>query len=146
MIKVINYNKKYKIDWNNFLHNSNIDNFIFDREFMEYHKKKFKDNSLIFKKNRNIAALLPANISDNILYSHLGLTFGGFIVNSKLNFSDYQEIIDAFFEYCKKKKFKKIIIRQIPFIHKLSYNNMDECIIWGKNSKILPIKTQDLYL
>jgi hypothetical protein len=137
MIKIIKYSAKYKIHWNNFLYNSNIDHFFFNRDFIEYHKKKFIDNSLIFIKNKKIIALFPASINGNILYSHSGLTYGGIITNIKFGLFDFQDLLKALNEYSKKIKLKKIIIKQIPFIHKHNQNNLDEYTLFLNNGKII---------
>ena len=89
MMKIVRYEKKMKAQWDNFLsHESRNDNFIFYRNYMEYHADKFEDYSLLFYDERNILlAILSANKNDNTFISHGGLTYGGFII--KKNCSIY---------------------------------------------------------
>ncbi len=46
---------------------------------MDYHSDRFNDHSLVFTRKNRLIGLLPANIKDEALYSHGGLTFGGII-------------------------------------------------------------------
>ena len=46
---------------------------------MEYHSDRFKDYSLLFYRDGQLVGLLPANIRNDTLFSHEGLTFGGVI-------------------------------------------------------------------
>jgi hypothetical protein len=52
---------------------------------MEYHSYKFMDQSLLFYRDNEFVALLPANIINSVLHSHGGLTFGGVISEKVLS-------------------------------------------------------------
>ena len=46
---------------------------------MEYHSGRFKDYSLmVYSDKGKLLTILPANYRNDRLYSHEGLTFGGF--------------------------------------------------------------------
>ncbi|MBP1839520.1 GNAT family N-acetyltransferase [Formosa algae] len=91
--KVERYNDTHFELWNTFVSKTKNGTFLFHRDFMEYHKDRFKDYSLlVFKKNRLIA-LLPANVKDNVLYSHQGLTYGGLLIEPATKF---QMVFDCF--------------------------------------------------
>ena len=47
---------------------------------MDYHKDRFEDFSLLIYKGERLYALLPANINDDVVYSHQGLTYGSFVL------------------------------------------------------------------
>ena len=74
----------YKI-WNDFVSQAKNATFLFHRNFMEYHKDRFEDFSLLIFENEKLRAILPANKKANSVYSHQGLTYGGFVFTSKLN-------------------------------------------------------------
>lgn len=116
--------QQYKPDciqvWNQYVHNSKNGTFLFDRNYMDYHSERFQDFSLMIYRNSKLYCLLPANKVDNILYSHQGLTYGGFIINSKVTVSDLIEVLDAVNYYLKEKGIVKVIYKAIPYIyHKL---------------------------
>ena len=46
---------------------------------MDYHSEKFSDYSLLIYKGEKLIALLPANLINDQLFSHSGLSYGGFI-------------------------------------------------------------------
>ncbi|EAI4884208.1 TPA: GNAT family N-acetyltransferase, partial [Campylobacter coli] len=91
--------------------------FMFDRNYMDYHSDRFIDNSLMFYENEKLIALLPCNVSQNILYSHQGLTFGGFIVDENMKQSKMLECFEVLKEYMKENNFKKLIYKSTPYIY-----------------------------
>lgn len=116
-LSVIKYTIEYKIKWNEFNRSSKNGSFLFDREFIEYHQDRFIDYSLIVLKNNQIVALLPANISDNIVYSHQGLTYGGLIVNTSIKMPDVIEIFKEILIYLKTSEINKMVLKNTPHIY-----------------------------
>ena len=51
MISVEQYSEDKRNIWDNFVQNSRTPMFMFERNFMEYHKDRFQDNSLMFYEN-----------------------------------------------------------------------------------------------
>ncbi|EFO8991868.1 GNAT family N-acetyltransferase, partial [Campylobacter coli] len=64
-----------------------------------------------------LIALLPCNVVENILYSHQGLTFGGFIVDENMKQGKMLECFEVLKEYMKENNFKKLIYKSIPYIY-----------------------------
>ncbi|MCI7046859.1 MAG: GNAT family N-acetyltransferase [Helicobacter sp.] len=90
---------------------------MFDRSYMDYHSDRFKDNSLIFYENEKPIALLPCNVSQNALYSHQGLTFGGFIVDENMKQGKMLECFEVLKEYMQENCFEKLIYKSTPYIY-----------------------------
>lgn len=114
--------KKYentdKQIWNSFLLTCKNSHFIFNRDFMDYHSDRFNDYSLIImNKKDKVVALLPGNISNDVFYSHQGLTFGGFLIDKSMHATDLLEIIDGLKYLMKSIGIKKIIYKCIPVIY-----------------------------
>jgi len=76
-----NFEKKI---WDEFVNNAKNSHFFFHRDFMEYHKDRFEDFSLMIYKNKKLVSILPANKKDDLLYSHQGLTYGGFLIKDSM--------------------------------------------------------------
>ena len=74
MIEIHRYTAAYHRDWNDFVSESSNGTFLFLREYMEYHADRFTDYSLLVYEGNKLLALLPANRSGDVLYSHAGLT------------------------------------------------------------------------
>ncbi|HEF9372612.1 TPA: GNAT family N-acetyltransferase, partial [Campylobacter coli] len=116
-MKIKKYNLNSKDIWNNFNKDAKNGLFMFDRNYMDYHSDRFMDNSLMFYEDEKLIALLPCNVVENILYSHQGLTFGGFIVDENMKQGKMLECFEVLKEYMKENNFKKLIYKSIPYIY-----------------------------
>ena len=115
------YNSNYKQLWDDFVRKAKNSHFFFYRDYMEYHSDRFEDFSLLFFDNKEkLIAVLPANIRDNVLYSHQGLTFGGFLIDHKMKTTIMLELFIELKKFLKEKNITKLIYKCIPYIyHKL---------------------------
>lgn len=116
-LSVVKYQSEYKEVWDNFVRNSKNGTFLFERDFMEYHSDRFKDYSLMVFENTKLIALLPANIKDDVVYSHQGLTYGGvlflkdiYTVNTLLV---YREVL----AFINRQNILQLVYKQIPNIY-----------------------------
>ena len=73
--------------WNTFVALAKNATFLFHRDFMEYHKDRFEDYSLIVLDGERWVAVLPANIEEAKVFSHQGLTYGGLVYGEKIKLS-----------------------------------------------------------
>lgn len=137
-ITVERYCDRLKEEWDKFIDTSKAPHFMFKRDFMEYHSDRFNDFSLIFRDDKNrIISLLPANITESILYSHQGLTFGGFLTNSKMTASTMLDVFNKLLEYLKPLHIKKIIYKCIPYIYSSLPNQEDLYAIFIANGSLI---------
>ena len=107
-------------DWDDFVKRSNNGTLFHLRSFLSYHiDRKFTDHSLIFEKNGELIALFPATFEKkdgkNILYSHPGASFGGFVFQN-LSFEDANMLVKTIDEYSKQNKFEKIFEKTQKFL------------------------------
>lgn len=116
--------KKYEAgdssQWDNFIDSAKNATFLFKRDFMDYHKDRFEDHSMLVFKNEKVVALFPATISENILYSHQGLTYGGLVINKKTKLKEVAEIFQSLLQYLSTGNIEKLQIKVMPKI----YNNL----------------------
>ena len=84
---------------------------------MDYHGDRFDDYSLMVFKAEKLIALLPANKKDGKLYSHQGLSYGGFIVSKKIRNLDYIKAFCTLIKWIHTEGFLEIQIKQLPFIY-----------------------------
>lgn len=112
------YNSSWAQEWNRFNASSKNGTFLFDRSFMEYHKDRFEDHSLLILNQKNeLFALLPANIQGDKLVCHGGLTYGGVISNAKMTTPYMLEIFQEILAYLREKKIKNFVYKTIPKIY-----------------------------
>lgn len=116
-MKIVIYSEKYKIQWDNFIKTAKNSHFFFQRDYMEYHSDRFNDYSLLIFKDDILIALLPANIKNDTLYSHQGLTFGGFVVNARMTTQIMLEIFEYLLLFLKDKNIARVIYKCIPYIY-----------------------------
>lgn len=110
--------KKYSQDdysiWNDFVAQSKNATFLFHRDFMEYHKDRFDDFSLLIFEDEKLRAILPANKKGNTIYSHQGLTYGGLVYLPKLKAEKVESILDEILLFLKENKFETFYYKPIP--------------------------------
>ena len=117
MLEVKQYHKTSQNEWNQFVKNSKNGTFLFYRDFMEYHSDRFEDFSLLVYKKNKLIALLPANRVGNKVFSHQGLTYGGFILSKKVKFETVLEIVSQTLKYLEKQKILKLHLKLVPKIY-----------------------------
>ncbi len=116
-IKTIAYTGNQKRAWDKFITNSKNGTFLFYRDYMEYHSKRFTDHSLMFYEENNLIAVMPANVKNETLFSHGGLTFGGIIYNQKMKTSQMLYLFESMKEYLCKLGIRQIVYKAIPHIY-----------------------------
>lgn len=135
-MKISKYEEKYKKEWDEFVENSKNGTFLIKRDYMEYHKDRFPDNSYIIQDEKNkIQALIPGTIKDDIFYTHRGLTYGGFILNKESKIKDIKEYFDLLNEELKNIGIKKVIYKLIPYIYYSYPSQEDEYILYTLDAK-----------
>ena len=104
--------------WDEFVLNSKNGTFLFLRDYMDYHKDRFADYSLLVldQKKRPIA-LLPANKDQDTLVSHGGLTYGGFVTNEQMRAALMLQVFEHSMAFLREQGFRKILYKRIPYIY-----------------------------
>ena len=104
---------------------------------MDYHKDRFEDFSLLIYKGERLYALLPANINDDVVYSHQGLTYGSFVLQDsaklKSTFLAFKEVLKFLFE----EKIKKLDIRIIPTFYNSLPSDELEYILYKAEASLV---------
>jgi hypothetical protein len=116
-MKIIKYENSWSEKWNHFIDHSKNGSFLFKRNFMEYHAHRFEDFSLLVINEQKIIAILPANIKDTTLYSHQGLTYGGFIVGMDIKMPIVLEAFKCLLHFLHEQGIGKLILKNIPYIY-----------------------------
>ena len=146
MIDIIQYSSDKKEEWNAFIKNSKNGIFMFDRNYMDYHSDRFVDNSLMFFDNDNLIAVLPMNIKDKVLYSHQGLTYGGFITDEKMKQHKMLECFDVLKQYMQINNIEKLIYKIIPHIYHKTSAEEDLYALFKNDAKLLKLGLQQQYI
>lgn len=118
MWEITKYDKSCRLDWNKFVREARNATFLFLREYMDYHSDRFADCSLMAFRNGKLSAILPANLSENTLFSHQGLTYGGWVLPvAGIDGADYEELWKAWFKWCRGNGIDLIDYKPLPSIY-----------------------------
>lgn len=100
-IEIIRYSCELLHEWNQFVDHSKNATFLLNRSYMDYHADRFSDCSLVIRSKGRIVALLPANISGSIVFSHGGLTYGGLITDHRMTANLMIDIVRSINDFIK---------------------------------------------
>lgn len=117
MFEIKRYTDADKAEWNEFVNNSRQGTFLFNRDYMDYHRYRFEDHSLMIYNNGKLFALLPANIDGDTLWSHQGLTYGGLLTNDHATAVDVINIFTTMNAWLKEQGLTRVIYKPMPWIY-----------------------------
>lgn len=114
MMEIVPYRPEKKKEWERLIKKALNSTFLHSRNFMDYHGERFVDGSLMAYVKDQLVAVLPANIDQQQVYSHQGLTYGGFLVDRELTTIMMLRIVAEFLRYYKEKGFHTFILKSPP--------------------------------
>ncbi|MCH5327916.1 MAG: GNAT family N-acetyltransferase [Coprobacter sp.] len=117
MIEIVRYDGSYRDVWNGFVRTSKNGTFLFERDYMDYHADRFADHSLLFYQDSRLIALLPANVSEGVFYSHQGLTYGGLVLGLRNTAAQVLELVQALLRYLQQQGFVRLVYKCVPHIY-----------------------------
>jgi hypothetical protein len=136
-VEAVRYEPSYRSVWDDFIRNSKNGVFLFHRDYMEYHRDRFEDFSILFFDNGKLIAVMPANRSGEVLHSHGGLTFGGIVSGCRMHTALMLEVFDTLREYAGAQSLKKIIYKAVPYIYHRLPAQEDLYALYRCNAKLV---------
>lgn len=117
-MEIIKYDATMAAQWNEFVRLSRNGTFLHQRGYMDYHSDRFVDCSLIAMQEGKLRALLPANVDGDTLWSHRGLTYGGWLVPLKhFDATVMIQVMDAAVEWMRSNGLKRLVYKPVPHIY-----------------------------
>ena len=118
MVEIKKYDSSMAAQWNEMVLRSRNGTFLHQRGYMDYHSDRFVDCSLVALREGKPCALLPACIDGDTLYSHRGLTYGGWLLPLKhYDASVMVEVMDAAVEWMHANGIKRLVYKPVPHIY-----------------------------
>jgi hypothetical protein len=117
MFEIKRYTPQDKTIWDQYVSKARNATFLFYRDYMDYHSNRFHDYSLMFFKNGRLHSLLPAHSSDDTFFSHLGLTYGGLIMDINVTIAETCQLFECLNNYLRLKGFRHVQYKAIPWIY-----------------------------
>lgn len=114
--KWFRYTDGDKEDWNQFAARARAPLFLFNRSFMEYHSDRFEDWSMLYRDGKSIVTILPASRHGDVVVSHGGLTYGGFLLSSAVRGVTLLNAVSQLFEDLHRIGVKRFVYKAVPYI------------------------------
>ena len=138
MIHIQRYNAELKQVWDDFIQASKNGYFLFCRDYMDYHSDRYLDYSLLFYNEDNkLLAVMPANIRDDHVHSHGGLTYGGIISDTSMKAVIMIELFEHLLRFLKEEKIKKLLYKAIPYMYHKFPSDEDLYALFINNGKLI---------
>ena len=104
-ISIVRYNDEHFDEWNNFVDSSRNATFLINRNYLDYHKARFCDASVMIYISGKLKALVPANFdkSSGTIWSHQGLTYGGIVTHNDMTGAEMLDIFKILCTYFKEQ-------------------------------------------
>lgn len=116
-MRVERYGPDCRQAWDDFVSRSKNGVFLFDRGYMDYHRDRFRDHSLLFHAGARLVAVLPATEHDHGLTSHGGLTFGGVLSDERMKTSKMLAIFEVLRQYLAERSLGHLLYKAVPHIY-----------------------------
>lgn len=109
------YRAEQQSVWDHFVSTAKNATFLFLRDYMDYHRDRFTDHSLLIYREQELVGVLPANLrTDGTLVSHEGLTFGGLVVARHATLLDVLHCFHAVLLDLQQRQIATLLYKQIP--------------------------------
>lgn len=117
-LAVDRYEPSMRAAWDDFVRRSKNGTFLFLRGYMEYHRDRFSDGSLVVRDGKgNLLALLPASRRGPVLESHGGLTYGGFVVDRTMTVRRMLHVVAAVLTHLHDQEISSLRYKAVPHIY-----------------------------
>lgn len=129
MLEATLYTPTAADEWNAFVAQSRNATFLFARGYMDYHADRFEDCSLVVRDAKGeICALLPADRRGDLVRSHGGLTYGGFLIDDRMTLPLMGEVFSSAAAALRASGVTRVFYKTVPRI----YHSMpaDEDAYW----------------
>lgn len=111
------YRPDMKGQWNDFIGMAKNGNFLFFRDYMDYHSDRFVDHSLMFYLNRELIGCLPATRMGRTLHSHRGLTYGGLVMHPDIRLQAVLAITKRLATHLRDSGLDGLVYSPMPHIY-----------------------------
>jgi len=120
-----------EILWDNFVRSSHKGTFQHSRKFLNYHKLRFVDRSIVIRNQKEIIGVFPAAEhpeKPSMIVSHIGATYGGIIVKGGIFGEELIFILDEIKKFYKGEGYTDLLYKVTPSLY---HSTMDEDEIYA---------------
>lgn len=133
--------------WNSFASTARQACFLFQRGYMDYHADRFEDFSLIARNAYGKpVAMLPACIKGNTLFSHSGLTFGGWLTPRRhFELVDMMTLFQAAGNFLLSQGIETLVYKPAPYIYHSYPADDDLYALWRYGATMTACQASTAY-
>lgn len=161
-MQIIRYTRDKSQEWDQLVKVSKNGTFLFLRDYMDYHADRFVDHSLMYYSDKGkLLAVMAANEKHVVtaigeeqktLYSHQGLTYGGFVLSPHAHAVEVGELFSLTLHYLKEQGFTAWYYKQIPTIYHRLPAEEEDYWLWMHHAQledcslmtVIPLHSADL--
>jgi hypothetical protein len=111
------YHDALREAWDCFVQGAKNATFLFARDYMDYHRDRFQDCSLLVFSDAEIVALFPANRTGADVHSHQGLTYGGVLTCNRMTTPLMLDAFAAIIAHLRAADCCTLFYKTIPAIY-----------------------------
>lgn len=139
-MEIRHYTPADAAEWNAFVATAKNGTFLFNRNYMDYHSDRFRDHSLmVHDASGRLAAVFPANIDGDTVYSHQGLTYGGLVMDNKTSGAGENSplnILTLISETLRGEGVKTLFYKAVPHIYHRQPAEEDLYALWRMGARL----------
>jgi len=136
MLDIQVYQPELQSEWDAFVAAAKNGTFLFRRDYMSHHSDRFNDLSLIVRDRGRTVALLPAHLDNGTLYSHRGLTYGGFIVDRTMSTLLMLDVLQATREALSRRSITRLVYKAVPHIYHVLPAEEDRYALFDNGARL----------
>ena len=104
--------------WDAFVRASRNGTFLFERGYMDYHRDRFADHSLLIHNSEGeLVAVLPAHDAADTVASHRGLSYGGLVIGAGMKAPLFLRAFEAVLLAVRDAGFAALEYKTVPSIY-----------------------------
>lgn len=131
------YNPSLAAEWDRVVGECRNATFLHLRGYMDYHADRFDDMSLIARDDRGrIIALLPANRRGDVLQSHGGLTYGGWLMTPRADMPAMMLVWNRMAGLLREHGIRELIYKPVPHIYHKFPAEEDLYALWRAGGQL----------
>ncbi|RYU44051.1 GNAT family N-acetyltransferase [Aliivibrio finisterrensis] len=125
--------------WDSFVAKSHKATFQHSRTFLNYHRDRFIDRSVIVYDGNKLLAIFPAAetpYNSEQVVSHIGSTYGGLICDASVYGNNTIEILQAIVNFYQDNGYKEIVYKATPSIYHSTTDEDEVYALFRLNARL----------
>lgn len=102
--------------WDEAVRRARARSVLFERGYMDYHRDRFADASLLVMEGDRVVAAFPASRHGDEVRSHGGLTFGGLLSDERLGVAGAVDALGRIVERLRGDGVARLVVKPVPHV------------------------------